>query len=857
MAEKLFFEDIEVVLKNIQDLHVRYMETMCDMWPIAIERLALRREGKYKEIETLNEMQIPVLDNAKLLAKHIWSLRLLLQDSYNNDKAIRDMCDERAAKDFVWWINMFVWTDDPRLSSYGLPTKLPLVLYPSQVEVLERVEFCYRNKIPAMVEKSRAEGLTEILCAFTIHHWKYEPGFKATWGSRQEREVDELGNPNTIFGRLRRIIYNLPVAMRPETFASDKSSGANDNRLRIVNPDNEATIIGEGGDNIGRGGRSSLAIIDEKAFVERPVLVDNSLYSNTDCQVDVSTPNGMNHFYEKKMSGKAEIITVWWYRNPSKCKDWRTGERPKNAPWYEYQLQTRDEVVIAQEVDIDYAASVEGLFIKSEWIRAAINFKIPADGAKAAGFDVAGGGKAKSVVITRTGPVVDNPVVIDTSDVIEATWQAVDVADEKGVEHFGYDQNTIGESIMPLFKKAERPIRFRIYGIHGQGKASERYLDAEGKKANEKFRNKRAELWWIMMTRFKKTFQVVNNVQYYPSSELISIPDNTILISQLSAPKMVHTTSGKVGVESKTEMRARNVESPDHADALAYSFSNEDSDAQVLGSFDYTNESTHYKAFDINYERAAGRQYVIIVQTPDMVTSVLGCLWWNSAPDLLLQIYYESVEVNVDPEVIVRKAKFAMRDEWKSVHEWIGNPELFKGIEEGHRTGWYLYKKAKVTLKKNYTDDYRGSIMLTNKMFEHDMVQIHTDCEMTMNQVRTWRMRGGKPEKNLGLAMCLCQLVTRLNVKKEITIQKIEHRPYKGSPRFIRSSVGTKYVGWHKPTPSQEKGKNGRPSISEQVAEEERRDREARQGRVRAGHSARVRENALLSSVAPKDHNSR
>jgi hypothetical protein len=60
------------------------------------------------------------------------------------------------------------------------------------------------------------------------------------------------------------------------------------------------------------------------------------------------------------------------------------------------------------------------------------------------------------------------------------------------------------------------------------------------------FANLRAELWWIVRTRFEKTYQVVTEGAVYPPDELISIPICAELIAQLSTPLCHHTATGKI-----------------------------------------------------------------------------------------------------------------------------------------------------------------------------------------------------------------------------------------------------------------------------------------------------------------------
>jgi uncharacterized protein (DUF3820 family) len=45
-------------------------------------------------------------------------------------------------------------------------------------------------------------------------------------------------------------------------------------------------------------------------------------------------------------------------------------------------------------------------------------------------------------------------------------------------------------------------------------------------------------------------------------------------------------------------------------------------------------------------------------------------------------------------------------------------------------------------------------------------------------QLANWHNRKGQPEENLGLAMCLCQLVTRLKIKKEIQPETMKLKAY-------------------------------------------------------------------------------
>lgn len=71
---------------------------------------------------------------------------------------------------------------------------------------------------------------------------------------------------------------------------------------------------------------------------------------------------------------------------------------------------TLDDVVLAQEVDINYAASVEGVLIPSTWVQAAIDahkkLQIEPTGDRIGGLDVADEGKDKNSFAARHGVVM-------------------------------------------------------------------------------------------------------------------------------------------------------------------------------------------------------------------------------------------------------------------------------------------------------------------------------------------------------------------------------------------------------------------------------------------------------------------
>lgn len=273
----------------------------------------------------------------------------------------------------VEFINHWVSTYDPRNASGDVPSRLPFVLFPRQKDMVVFLQACLAGETGGLIEKCRDAGATWVCCAFSVWLWLFCPGSAVGWGSRKEDLVDRIGDPKCIFEKMRLIIRGLPREFWPFGFKPDDHMA----HMKIINPENDATIAGEAGDNIGRGGRTLIYFKDESAWYERPEKIEAALGDNTRVQIDISTVNGLgNVFHRARESG------VEWYGGPALpgktnvfIFDWR--DHPaKTQAWYDERRQVAIDKgllhVFAQEVDRNYAASVEGVIIPADWVKAAI-----------------------------------------------------------------------------------------------------------------------------------------------------------------------------------------------------------------------------------------------------------------------------------------------------------------------------------------------------------------------------------------------------------------------------------------------------------------------------------------------------
>lgn len=481
----------------------------------------------------------------------------------NDSVELQAIALEHCRHNIYDWIEDWVWTYDPRVK----PSMVPLLLFPKQREYLAWRTDRRSHKENGLTEKSRDMGITWMNVCHQVHCWLFEDGYKGAFGSRKEMLVDRIGDPDSIFEKIRILLRYLPRWMLPQDFSWKQ----HDNFCKLINPANGSTITGEAGDDIGRGGRSALYDVDEFAFVEHPHSVDAALSNNTDVVFYTSSANGIgNLFYKKRMTYPASCV----FR-----MHWRDDPR-KDDQWYATQKQKYDAVTVASEIDIDYGASVEGIYIPNLWVLAAIALELPKRGPLMAGLDVAISGGNLNVLTIRQGPTVLQVISWDGTNTTETAFKVREILEGMGVKHLNIDADGVGAGVIGTL--AQTPgLKFSFSALHGSGSPSDREWVGEDKTSKEKFYNARAENWGLLRERFRKTYDHVNQIRSYPLDELISIPEEPKLIAQISQPKRKFTSAGKILIEGKEEMRSRGLDSPDFADSLVYAMC--DGSGQQMG----------------------------------------------------------------------------------------------------------------------------------------------------------------------------------------------------------------------------------------------------------------------------------
>lgn len=494
--------------------------------------------------------------------------------------------EERYRDDPVAWIMHWAVTYDPRIAGTEQPTTMPFVLFERQVEAIEFLHQLVSNQQNGLFEKSRDMGLTWLAGAFSVWVWLFWPGAAVGWGSRKEQMVDKLGDPDSIFEKMRIIVRNLPSFMLPKGF----KPGEHMPFMKLVNPANGASITGEAGDNIGRGGRKLIYFKDESAHYERPEKVEAALADTTNCQIDISSVNGLgNVFHRRREAGqdwapgqelardRVNVFVMDWSDHPAKTQEWYDQRRAKAEA--DGLLH-----VFAQEVERNYAAAVAGVIIPADWVTSSIDAHIKLgfddSGAWRAALDPADEGGDLHALAIGKGSVLHSIEDWGAGDTGQATRKAVDALRGKSVE-LQYDSIGVGAGVKSEANRLQSEgllppgLKFMPWSAAAAPLNPDQRVipnDNESPINRDFYHNLKAQAWWELRRRFERTYKAVTSGEKYDPATLISLPSSLPhlhkLRKELSQATRGKTSSLKMVVNKSPE----GTRSPNMADAVVMAF---------------------------------------------------------------------------------------------------------------------------------------------------------------------------------------------------------------------------------------------------------------------------------------------
>lgn len=459
-------------------------------------------------------------------------------------------------------------TSDPRNLEIGLPSLMPFILFDRQVEFVDYILRKWKSRTDGLCDKSRDVGASWLTVALSCTLCLHYPDMAIGFGSRKQEYVDDLSDPKALFFKAREFMRNLPAEFRGGW--TEKHAPF----MRIGFPETGSVMTGEAGDGIGRGGRTSIYFVDESAHIERPELVDFSLSATTNCRVDLSSVKGMaNPFAKKRFGGKVEPFTFHWRSDPR-----------KDDEWYAKQRERLPAVVVAQEIDIDYSASVEGVVIPSAWIQSAVGAHVrlglTPTGIRRGGYDVADEGADTNALAARYGFLLTN--IIDwsgvQSDLFKSTGKAFTYCDLWGALGFDYDADGLGAGVRgdaEQINRARKGNPLRVNAWRGSWAVRDPVQEMiKGRKNEDFFANRKAQEWWALRVRFEKIHKWITEGIPADPDEIISIstdiPKDVLarLQIELAQPTFSSNQAGKIVIDKKPD----GAKSPNLGDAVMIAY---------------------------------------------------------------------------------------------------------------------------------------------------------------------------------------------------------------------------------------------------------------------------------------------
>jgi hypothetical protein len=326
--------------------------------------------------------------------------------------------------------------------------------------------------------------------------------------------------------------------------------GINESELSIAFP-NGAKIRIYGADNPDalRGMYLDGVVLDEVADMKtslwgeviRPLLADRQGWA-----LVIGTPHGQNLFSE--MYFKALKDPEWY-------ADLRRWGDTKALPDEEIAAARREMTPnqFAQEFECDFAAAVENALITLESVlaaqqRVATPFTY-AYAPKILGVDLARTGGDSVAFVLRQGPTIQKlhafqpKTLVGEAVLMEVAGQVAKAIDEWQPDAVFLDRGGLGVGVIDRLVQ----LGYSVIGV-----------DFGGKPSDERFENKRAEMW----SEMAKWIQDGG-----------CLPSDAVLAGELTGPTFSYRNArGKFQLESKDSLKARGRPSPDRGDALSLTF---------------------------------------------------------------------------------------------------------------------------------------------------------------------------------------------------------------------------------------------------------------------------------------------
>lgn len=428
------------------------------------------------------------------------------------------------------------------------------------------------GRVRAVVLKGRQQGCSTYIQARFFHQVITSRGKKAFILTHDKEAT------NNLFNMAKRFLDNLEPGLCP------KPNTDNAKELNFKQLDSGYAIGTAGNKAVGRSQTIQLfhgSEVGYWSFAEehsKGILQAISNEKGTEIILE-STANGIgNYFHDRWLQGTSgsseyqSIFLPWYWQDEythtsdnmnlseeeeSLMKSYGSnGLTKEHLSWRRLKISefSKDYDAGKERFNVEYPFNsieafknpIHNVFINSKYVEYARNADIEHGSKLIIGVDVAISDRDRTAIIRRKGRCAYNLERLSHLNTMEIAGRIKRIITEEKPEKVFIDCIGIGAGVVDRLNEMGYDM---VVGINVARSANDK----------ERFKNLRAELWSDMRDWFYQDMQV-------------QIPDEDELHGELCSLGFKENSSGQIQIESKDDLRARGLPSPDGADALSLTF---------------------------------------------------------------------------------------------------------------------------------------------------------------------------------------------------------------------------------------------------------------------------------------------
>jgi hypothetical protein len=428
------------------------------------------------------------------------------------------------------------------------------------------------GRVRAVILKGRQQGCSTYIQARFFHQVITKRGKKAFILTHDKEATKNL------FGMAQRFYENLDAGLIP------KPDTANAKELYFREFDSGYAVGTAGNKSVGRSQTIQLMHASEVAywaFAEehsKGILQAISNEPGTEILME-STANGIgNYFHQRWLNAMADnteyqaIFLPWYWQdeytynaeNLHLTDEEQTlfqlyganGLTNEHIAWRRMKISefSKDYEAGREHFNVEYPMNateafknpIMNVFINSKYVEKARKSNVDANGPLIIGVDVAISDRDRTAIVRRRGRSVFNIECFQNYNTMEIAGRLKRIITEEKPAKMYIDCIGIGAGVVDRLQEMGFEC---VEGVNVARSANDK----------ERFKNLRAELWSDMR-------------EWFMSELPVQIPDSDELHGELCSLGFKENSTGQLQIESKDELRARGLPSPDRADALSLSF---------------------------------------------------------------------------------------------------------------------------------------------------------------------------------------------------------------------------------------------------------------------------------------------